>query len=322
MGSRLIPCSPCPATTNRSRSFAICCAVMWTMAEKSVLRTTFRTISVWTVWASWNSFPTSRRASGSAFRPRCSRRSRRSTTSRSPSDVSRASPRTCGPSVPSSRLAAVALVALAVGTSGLARAWQDAGTKAGQSDPVTLDGLLARFRSISGLYARYREDKRIALLAEPIVSEGTIHYAPPRRMARHTRTPSPAHVVLDGEALRFSDGTTTQQIDIGASPVVRALAESFLDVLAGDRAGLERSFVIEFHAGDAANHASTWKLDLVPRTPELLGVLSEIHFEGQGLVVSQMRIREASGDEGTTTFSDVDVSHRYSPEEAARVFRV
>jgi hypothetical protein len=222
--------------------------------------------------------------------------------------------------VPSSRLAARGLLAFALAISGPAHARQDGGTEAGQRDIVTLDGLLARFRGIPGLYARYREDKRIALLAEPIVSEGTVHYAPPRRMARHTRTPSPSHVVLDADSLRFSDGTTTQQIDVGASPVVRALAESFLDVLAGDRAALERSFVVDFRSDGGSR--TSWKLGLVPRTPALLSVLTAIDFEGDGLVVSRMLMREASGDEGVTTFSDVDVGHRYSPEEAARVFRV
>ncbi len=236
------------------------------------------------------------------------------------SDVSRASPSKCGHSVPSSRLAALGLLTIALATAGPAHARPDAGAESGPRDSITLDGLLARFRSIPGLYARYREDKRIALLAEPIVSEGTVHYAPPRKMARHTRTPTPSHVVLDADALRFSDGTTTRQIDVGASPVVRALAESFLDVLAGDRAGLERSFVIDFKSDGPSR--TSWKLGLVPRTPALLGVLTEIDFEGDGLVVSRMRIREASGDEGITTFSDVDVAHRYSPEEAARIFRV
>lgn len=230
------------------------------------------------------------------------------------------SPSKRGPSVSRSRLAAVGVLAMALGVAVPARA-RDGGAQVGPQGVVTLDELLARFRSIPGLFARYREDKHIALLAEPIVSEGTVHYAPPRRMARHTRTPSPSHVVLDAEALRFSDGTTTRQIDVGASPVVRALAESFLDVLAGDRAGLERSFVVDFHAG-GANRATSWRLALVPRTPALLAVLTEIDFDGDGLVVSRMRIREASGDEGVTTFSDVDVAHRYSPEEAARTFRV
>ncbi len=238
--------------------------------------------------------------------------------SRTSSVASKASPSKRGRSVPRSRLAAGGLLAFAVLLAGSARARPDAGAAPASHNTVTLDGLFAQFRGIPGLFARYREDKHIALLAEPIVSEGTVHYAPPRRMARHTRTPSPAHVVLDAEALRFNDGTTTRQIDVGASPVVRALAESFLDVLAGDRAGLERSFLVDFRAGEG----TAWKLGLVPRTPALLAVLTAIDFEGDGLVVSKMRIREASGDEGVTTFSDVDVAHRYSPEEAARIFRV
>lgn len=188
--------------------------------------------------------------------------------------------------------------------------------------PITLDSLLARFRGMGGLYARYREEKHIALLAEPLVSEGTVHYAPPRRIARHARTPSPSSVVFDGAVLRFGDAAGEQRIDVGANPVVRAFVETFLDVLAGDRAALERTFVVDFHAGDAAHPGQKWDLSLVPRARALLGVLSEVRFAGDGIVVTQMKIREASGDEGITTFSDVDTAHVYSPAEAARVFRV
>lgn len=188
--------------------------------------------------------------------------------------------------------------------------------------PLTLDVLLARFRAIPGLFARYREEKHIALLAEPLVSEGTVHFAPPRRVARHTVTPTPSSVVYDGTSLRFGDASGEQRIDVGASPVVRAFVDSFVDVLAGDRAGLDRAFVVEFHSGDSAHPRETWELSLVPRSPDLLAILREVRFAGDGVVVSRMVIREASGDEGITTFSAVDAAHRYSPEEAARVFRI
>jgi hypothetical protein len=187
---------------------------------------------------------------------------------------------------------------------------------------LTLDALLARFRAIPGLFARYREEKHIALLAEPLVSEGTVHYAPPRRIARHTLTPSPSGVVYDGTALRFGDGATEQKIDVGASPVVRAFVDSFVDVLAGDRAALDRTFVVDFRSGDAAHPRETWELSLIPRSPDLLAILSEVRFAGDGVVVSRMVLREASGDEGITTFSAVDAAHRYTQAEAARVFRV
>ncbi len=183
---------------------------------------------------------------------------------------------------------------------------------------VTIDGLLARFRAMVGLSARFHEEKHIALLAQPLVSDGTVHYAPPDKLARHTLTPSPSSVVLDGTTLRFGDGASERSIDTGASPVVRAFVDSFLAVLAGDRAALERSFVLDFHALGGQR----WELGLVPRDASLGRVIKSIRFAGEGIAVSQMRIAEATGDEGITTFSDVDTAHRYPPAEAARVFRV
>ncbi len=195
--------------------------------------------------------------------------------------------------------------------------------KAPNASPrMTLDSVLTRFRAAPGLFARYREEKRIALLAEPLVSEGTVHYAPPQRIARHARTPTPSSVVFDGKTLRFGDGTGEQQIDVRTAPVARAFIESFLGVLAGDGAQLERTFVVDFRAGDAAHPGERWELSLVPRAPALLAILSEVRFAGDGAIVLQMRIREASGDEGVTTFFDVDAAHRYSAAEEARVFRV
>jgi len=187
---------------------------------------------------------------------------------------------------------------------------------------LSLDALLARFRAIPGLFARYREEKHVALLAAPLVNEGTVHYAPPRRLARHALTPSPSSVVFDGTTLRFGDGRSEQRVDVGANPVVRAFVDSFLLVLAGDRAALERTFVVDFRAGDATHPGERWELSLVPRDPALLAILREVRFAGDGVVVAQMRIREASGDEGITTFHDVDAAHRYSAAEAALVFRI
>ena len=43
---------------------------------------------------------------------------------------------------------------------------------------------------------------------------------------------------------------------------------------------------------------------------------------GEGLVVRNLEVRESNGDWTRTTFSEVDVDHRYSPAEQAQVFRV
>lgn len=183
---------------------------------------------------------------------------------------------------------------------------------------ITIDALLARFKAVPGLAAKWHEEKRIALLAKPLVSDGTIHYAPPQKLARHTLTPSIASVVLDGTTLKFGDGTKEETIDLAQKPAVRALVDGFAKLLAGDRAGLEKSFSIE----QTAAKGDHWELVLKPKTDDLARVVTEMGFVGDGVVLKRMRVLEASGDEATTTFTNVDANHAYGAEEQARVFRL
>jgi hypothetical protein len=222
---------------------------------------------------------------------------------------------------PSRSLLAAFLLAIPAG--GAHPAFAGGSAPAASDAPLTLDDLLARFRTIAGLSARFREEKHIALLAAPLVSEGTVHYSPPGRLARHTLAPSVSSVVLDGTTLRFGDGASSRTIDTATSPVVRAFVDSFLAVLAGDRGKLDRNFLVEFTTpAPASKVGRSWEIALTPRDASLTRIIREIRLAGNGIVVEKIRIREATGDEGITTFSEVDPARTYSPAEADRVFRL
>lgn len=185
---------------------------------------------------------------------------------------------------------------------------------------VTLDALLSRFRAVPGLSARFREEKRIALLAAPLVSEGTIDYAPPGRMVRRTTSPSPSTALIDGARLRFRDASGEQELDLGAMPAVRQFVDSLLAVVAGDRAALERAYVMDLRVPDVAR-PERWTLTLRPRAPALQRFVREVALAGEGVALATMVIREANGDESATTFSDVNPTRRYAADEVPRVFR-
>lgn len=187
--------------------------------------------------------------------------------------------------------------------------------------PVTLDALLQRFAAAPGLSARFREEKRVQLLAAPLVSEGTLHYAPPSRLVRHTTSPTPATVLIDGAQLRFGDAHGQQSLDMNATPVVRQFVDSFLAVVAGDRAALERSYELDFRVPDATR-PEAWELTLRPRAAAVQRVFRDILLRGRGVALESMRLREASGDETATTFTDVDPARRYTADEIARTFRI
>ena len=89
--------------------------------------------------------------------------------------------------------------------------------------------------------------------------------------------------------------------------------------MTANRAALEKSFTLAFHAHDAGD---AWDLVLTPTEPDLKKMISTIEIEGTGVELSLLRIREANGDVSTTRFSSVDAAKRYTDAELDRLFLV
>lgn len=184
-----------------------------------------------------------------------------------------------------------------------------------QTSP-TIDSILTRMARIQGLHCSYREEKRIALLSSPVMSEGTIDYARPGRMIRRVTRPSSQVVFIEGGELRMSEGGQTQRIDLAAQPVVRSFVDSFLQLLQGDRRALERTYTLSLETGPD----QAWTLTMRPIAAPLTQFVREIRFVGHGDVMTQMVMLEVSGDSTTTSFTQVNPDPRWTATESARVF--
>lgn len=183
-------------------------------------------------------------------------------------------------------------------------------------DAPTLDGLLSSFSSIPGLSARFREEKRIALMALPIRSEGRIYYTP-GRLLRTTSSPSESRALIDAQELTIRSGDTHEVIALRDNPVVAGFVGSIRHVLAGERRALEAAYELEFRT-----EGSSWVLTMRPKNRDLQRFLREMVLEGEGVRLMRMRMREVSGDETTTEFFDVDATRRYGDAEIRTLFRV
>ncbi len=188
---------------------------------------------------------------------------------------------------------------------------------AGRAAPVTLDSLLAQFRAVPGLEAHFREEKKLSLLAAPLLSEGTLHFAPPARLLRHTTAPVASTLLIDRDRLTFGDAEHTETIPLEGNPVVRLFVDSFLKLLEGDKAALERIFQVQLKP-----QGERWELRLKPRLAPMTQVIDSIVMQGQGVVLSKMTISELTGDETVTVFDKVDAARKYSPAELLRIFAV
>jgi hypothetical protein len=184
--------------------------------------------------------------------------------------------------------------------------------------PADVDALLAALAKAPGLYARFREVKHITLLQQPLVSEGTIHFAPPARFARHTEKPFPSTLILEGNQLQFGGADGHESMDLGANPVARLFADSFVMLLSGNRTGLEKIFAMQLQP----QSGNLWRLVLTPRVAPMDKMIKKLELHGRGLTVEQLDVRETSGDWTETRFSDVDLSRRYSADEQSRLFKI
>lgn len=185
--------------------------------------------------------------------------------------------------------------------------------------PPTLEELMAGLGAMPGLSARFREEKHLTLLREPLVSRGAIYFAPPDRLARWVEEPVPSRLVVDGRGLAYSGDGETGHVPMDSHPMVGLFVHSLRMILGGDLAGLRRLYEIEYGPADAAG-PEAWRARLVPLREPLRGTIAELRLRGRGVSVTEFGLVEAGGDETRMVFTDVDTDHRFGPEELALRF--
>lgn len=175
--------------------------------------------------------------------------------------------------------------------------------------------LMAHFASSRGVEAEFREEKHLPLLAEPLVSEGVLYYAPPGRLARFTTSPEATSLLVDGDRLRIEDGLGVEEIDLASQGVARQFVDQLLVLFRGDLEALERDYVARFAAeGDA------WSLTLAPKGLRVRQVIREIALRGHAAHLDEMLVRGAEGELTRTTYGRLDPDRPFREDELAALF--
>lgn len=190
---------------------------------------------------------------------------------------------------------------------------------AAAQEAPTLESVLARFSELPGLEARFVEEKRIALLAVPVRSEGRLFFSPPGRLLRRVTSPEPSVALIDAGRLRMRQGERVEDLSIDENPVLRGFIDSFRAVLAGDREALERFYRVELTLRPD-DGPEAWELRLRPRGGALARFLREIRIRGNDVTLREMTMVEVNGDQTRTEFHDVNTRRRYSAAESRRLF--
>lgn len=195
-----------------------------------------------------------------------------------------------------------------------------------QSVPESFGELLAGFAEMSGLEARFEEEKFLALLAAPLRSSGRLYFAPPSTLLRRVETPSRQNILIRANVVRISDGDPegeggdVQMIDLSARAGIRPLIESMIWIFTGDRASLERVYDVDFQRDPDAEQGNRWQVRLTPKEAPLSDLIQELRVAGRGRGADTMELVETSGDRTLTHIFDADAQRVFSPAERLELF--
>jgi hypothetical protein len=190
-------------------------------------------------------------------------------------------------------------------------------TEGGSEPHLTLEALFGRFASMSGLSARFEEERHLRLLAEPLTTRGSVYFSPPHFLLRRVEDPvESALLIREGEAiLRDRSGTRTLPLDL--HPMLGSFVDTFALLLAGDLAALRQSYQVRWRP-PRADDSDEWEIQLEPLGPPLRLSITGIRIAGQGATVRALRVIEAEGDETRIRFFDVE-QRRFGDAELVRL---
>ncbi len=166
--------------------------------------------------------------------------------------------------------------------------------------PLTVEQLMAELARHGPGTVRFTEVKSSALLKAPIHSSGTLTYAAPARLEKHTRSPRDERLVVDRDTLVIERAGLGERLELRLAdyPAVRASIESIRGTLAGDLAALRRHYRVELEGTWAE-----WRLHLLPSDPELAELVHKVLIAGRGAQVGRIEVLEASGDRSVMTIA-------------------
>ncbi len=119
------------------------------------------------------------------------------------------------------------------------------------------------------------------LLERPLEVSGELEYLGPERLSRHVTEPYKEVTLIEGDRVRIRrEKERERSFSLERAPELRGLLASFVAMLAGDAAALERYFEPTLTRRDADD--PRWTLLLEPRTAAIRAQLGTLRIHGAG----------------------------------------
>ncbi|MBS0642040.1 MAG: hypothetical protein JSS43_19415 [Proteobacteria bacterium] len=167
-----------------------------------------------------------------------------------------------------------------------------AAASAAEPPPAWFAQLMAQLAAIPERHETFREEKRLAALNRPLLSEGQLIYRRPSYLEKLTILPRKEILLVQDDQLTLTgpDGSP-RELSLASRPEIGVLVDAVGGTLSGDVRRLQRSYTVH-----PSGTLQDWQLALVPIHPRVQEMLRQIVIRGSGPAIRSVLTEQTNGD--------------------------
>ena len=165
-----------------------------------------------------------------------------------------------------------------------------------QASPLS-EAIAKRVEQSPQLRGEFKQQKKLALLPQPLQSSGEFLYSEQHGLLWHTQQPLDSQIIFTPSGIFRSGESVTPGSSANMQHAMRIFSQLFFALIRADLDSLEQLFVI-----DGKNDAKQWVLNLSPRPGDISRMIKSLQLQGDRQL-QQARFVDINGDETTIHFS-------------------
>lgn len=171
-----------------------------------------------------------------------------------------------------------------------------------QSD---IDQLIQKLQALHNnqpsLQANFREERRLAMLKEPVVNEGKVWFTLPDKVRREIEGNTPSTTVIDGKkmSIYYPNYQQLEIYDLEKRPIIK-------DSLRALTAGLNFREIGSYYNVEGSKDGNVYHITLTPKTASVRKLVKSVDLTlNENLTPARVVVEDSKGQRFTITYTNV-----------------
>ena len=168
-----------------------------------------------------------------------------------------------------------------------------------------MNTLMQTASSMKCMVCRFTQNKTMAMLAEPTVSEGLMSYVSPDKLRWAYTSPYAFALVVDGDKItKITDGNE-EILDAKSGRMYQGIVNIIMSSATGRNLFDKSTFDIVF-----TDDGNLWKAEMTPKKRDMKRMFAMLtfYFDKKTNVISKVEMTEAGGDMTMIQFYDIKIN--------------